>query len=86
MNKLLTGMHEMLCSGAEARWQNQGPWRILGRQIQEALATQADEPLEILVLETVPFRMNHMGCHMADAAFALHTMLRRLAGSSSEGA
>ena len=86
MAGLLTGMHQVLCSGAEARWQNQGPRRILGRQIQETLATQADEPLEILVLETVPFRMHHVGRHMADTAFALHTVLRRLAGSPPEGA
>lgn len=79
-------MNKMLRSGAEARWQNQGPRRILGRQIQEALTTQADEPLEVLVLETVPFRMHHMGRHVANTAFALHTMLRRLAGSSPEGA
>lgn len=68
-------MDQILCSGAEARGQNQGPRCIFGRQIQEALAAQADEPLEILVLETVPFRMYHMGRYMANTAFALHTML-----------
>lgn len=79
-------MDQMLCSGAEARWQNQGPRRIDGRQIQEALATQADETLEILVLETVLLGMHHVGRHMANTAFALHTMLCRLTGSSPEGA
>lgn len=78
-------LNQILRSRAETSWQNQGPRGIFGGQVEKALPTQSDQPLEILVPETVPLGMRNVRHDMAGAALTTDTVLCRLARRPPKG-